>query len=151
MKPATAARLVDRLLSVPALITGSGIAGAFIAAGPASAQAIELADAVARAPDGTFPGWLAPLMPLIIGATSGAALAVVGWIGRTFFGVGLVAIAAAMEAGGAVIEARARKSKDPLDDAPASALAAALKAAAAKLRDAEHDMPGSIKRAPKGE
>ena len=146
MKPTTAARLVSSILSIPGLLVGAGVGGSFLAAGPAAAQASELSQALAHAPDGAVPAWLAPILPLLVGALGGAGMATVAWLLRTLFGVSLVAVAAALEASAAVLELRARKSADPLDDGPASAAAAAMRAAAAKLRDAEHDMPGAIKR-----
>lgn len=145
MLPQTAVDAVNRLLSLPSLLVATGIAGAGLGAGPLHAQAADLGQLVAHAPPGTLPAWLEPLLPLVVGALVGTTGGLAAWMLRTVFGVSLGALAAALDAAGAAVEARAKKSASPDDDAPASALAAGLRAAAVRLRQAEADLPTNLK------
>lgn len=140
MNPRTASTVTARLLSFPSITGAAGTLGALLAAGPAHAQAASIAAQIPAGPD--FPAWLAPFMPVIVGALAGVSGSVIAWMLRTFFGTTIAALAAALDAAGVAIEAKAKKTADPNDDAPASAFAAALRAAAKSLRDAEKTMPG---------
>lgn len=140
MNPNKAQTLVRRALSPSSLVFLSGVVGSALAAGPARAQAEELA----HVPPEVLPPWLAPfapLLPLLVGALGGSASVAAAWIARTIFGVSLAAVAAGLDGGAAVLEARAKRSATPDDDVPASALAAAMREAASRLRDAEAEMP----------
>jgi len=145
MKPSTAAAFVSRALSFPSVAAFcaflGAVGGGFSA--PAHAQAPELARAVGAV--GVDP-WTAALLafansPAVQGAIVVGGGALLAWLIKTFFGVGIAAAAAALEASANVVEARYKASKDPGDDAPGSALAAALRAAATTLRNAEKGLP----------
>lgn len=140
MKPSSAATLTRAILSPTAAVVLAGLAGSTLAAGPARAQA----EALANVPPDVLPPWLAPfapLLPLIVGALGGSATVAAAWIVRTIFGVSVAAVAAGLDGGAAVLELRAKRSATPDDDAPASAMAAAMRAAAARLREAEREAP----------
>jgi hypothetical protein len=140
MNPRTASSVTTRLLSFPSVTGAAGTIGALLAAGPAHAQAANVAAQLPASAD--LPAWVAPFMPVIVGAVAGVGGATLAWVLRTIFGTTIAALAAALDAAGLAIETKAKRTADPNDDAPASALAAALRAAAGSLRKAEQTMPG---------
>ena len=117
---------------LPLAIGGLGAAAPLLmGAAPQTAMA-----AAAAAPGFVLTG--NPLIDgMVIAAITGPLAGLAAWLIKTFAGVSITFVAAVAEAYADAIEARARRTPSKTDDETSAAFAKAIRAGAARLRNAE--------------
>lgn len=85
--------------------------------------------------------FLEPFLPMLAAGMGAGAIAIVGWIIKTFFKTTIGAVSAMFKAKADAIEADAAATPDKRDDGPAKIKAAMLRNAAKTLEDSQATLP----------